>query len=603
MPRTRAALDKSAVEGVRQKKKHEEDDFNIVKYEVKSKEQALELERLMIEIEEKTEELGSEHPTTLDVINSFSELSYTTREFVDAEEWFRKAWEGRLRAQTKYEISLKDQPGPASAINGYLGDTYKIYDLRIFYTQHRLAKSLEELLQYEEAELMYKESLAGLEHVLETDEHAELIPCVDGYAITLHKQGESRYADSLAMYRRLLSLQNKFVGELEQSSLEVVNRLATVLRDMGLLDEAEQLAMSSVENCTNVMGKDHPVTQQCVEIVAFIRHSQGKSEEAEDMFRLSLACNERLLGRGHPITLRTVVKIALLLVDQEYYDEALEMHQRGLTGLEKYYGPDHPEVIDQVQYVGELMLRAERIPEAETLFRRALAGRRALFKGAPNPKTMDSAHCLACLIQKQTKWKHDPLCARRIEEAERLYKEASSGRDLALGRDHEDSIETCRCLAAFLFEESRVLEAETLCKRVFNSRLDRYGEAHILTARAALAFGIILQNSRKFHRGIEVFRVAIRGFEVHFHVPSVEEKAREREKRRLEREHQVRSGMEAGNEEKSGENKGDDDDIEERLARLEEEIGHESDDDSDLPPELVDARLSYENCLRMNAIG
>ena len=51
------------------------------------------------------------------------------------------------------------------------------------------------------------------------------------------------------------------------------------------------------------------------------------------------------------------------------------------------------------------------------------------------------------------------------------------------------------------------------------------------------------------------------------------------------------------------ESKNEDDNIDARIARLEEEIDDESDDDDDLPPELVDARLSYENCLKMNAIG
>ena len=37
-----------------------------------------------------------------------------------------------------------------------------------------------------------------------------------------------------------------------------------------------------------------------------------------------------------------------------------------------------------------------------------------------HPKTLDSAHCLACLIQKQTKWKHDPLITSRLEETEEL---------------------------------------------------------------------------------------------------------------------------------------------------------------------------------------
>ena len=41
---TRAKLDKSAVKELRKKKKLEEDEFEIVKYEVKSKEQAAELD-------------------------------------------------------------------------------------------------------------------------------------------------------------------------------------------------------------------------------------------------------------------------------------------------------------------------------------------------------------------------------------------------------------------------------------------------------------------------------------------------------------------------------------------------------------------------------
>ena len=578
--RSRAGgIDKNKIKEIHDKKESEKDEFEIVKYEVKSKEQEVQLERMLVDIEDKIEILGSEHPETLDLINEYSELNFLTREFVDAEEWFFKAWEGRVRAQTKYEITLKDMPGPASAINGYLGDTYKIYDIRIFKTQYRLAKTMEELLKFSEAEAMYKESLAGLEHVLETKEHIDLIPCIDGYAIALHLQGEKRYQESLDMYRRLLALQRKFVGELEPSTLQVVNRLATVLRDMRLLTEAEELAVSSVENCSKVMGKDHPVTQQCVEIVAFIRHSQGKSEEAEDMFRLALACNERILGRGHPTTLRTVVKIALLLSDQKLWDEAEDMHRRALAGFENYYGPDHPEVIDEVQYVGELTLRAELIPESEVLLRRALAGRRKLFTGAAHPKTMDSAHCLACLIQKQTKWKHDPLCQSRVEETERLYKEALAGRDAALGPHHEDSIETARCLAAFLFEETRVLEAETLCRRVFESCQSRFGNKNIFTARAALALGIILQNTRKFYRGIEVFRAAIEGFEHHYDVPPAVEKKMNWD--------DVIEGEGKGGEGEEGEEK-----------------GYESDDGgSDLPFELRDARLSYENCLKMNAIG
>ena len=154
------------------------------------------------------------------------------------------------------------------------------------------------------------------------------------------------------------------------------------------------------------------------------------------------------------------------------------------------------------------------------------------------------------------------------------------------------------------------MEAETLCKRVYKSRQDIYGSIHILTARAALTLGIILQNSKNFHRGIEVFRVAVKGFEAYYGVKSVEEKAEGKEARRAKIDREIRReekdkdgdrGMDPGGD--GDEKQEGKDDFDTRLARLEEEMAYDSEDDSDLPPELRDARLSYENCLKMNAIG
>lgn len=609
--RSRKAIDKGGLKAFQKKKEDEEDEFHIVKYEVKSAEQEAELERMIAEIEVIQEDLGTEHPKTLELINDYAELNYTTREFVDAEEWFRKLWEGRQRAQIKYEIALKDEQGPASHLHGYLAKTVTIYDLRIFKCQYRLAKTCEELLRFKEAEELYRDALAGLEHVLETTSHEEIIPCVDGYAITLHQLGEKRYEDSLAMYRRLLELHRKFIGDLDPTTLVVINRMALVLRDMKLLKEAEEICVASLENCTRVMGKDDPVTQQCVEIVAFIRHSQGMSEEAEDMFRLSLACNERLLGKGHPTALRTAVKIAVLLSDQENWDESEEMHRRALAGFENYYGNDHPETIDEAQYLGELLLRAEEIPEAELMLRRALAGRRVLFAGAAHPKTMDSAHCLAVLVQKQTKWKHDHAITRRVKETEALYKEALAGRDAALGPDHEDSIETARCLASFLFEEDRTLEAENLCKRVVESRKAKFGLKNLHTAKAAYALGIILQQSRKFYRGIEAFRTAIVGYE-HEYEPDKERKDKEKAERKVARDKERKLRRKEllmkmrGEAEEKDQDPGGEEKLSEDEERALDDLDYMYDDDSDVEdvhPTLADCRASYENCLKMNAIG
>ena len=93
----------------------------IVKYEVCSAAQAAELERLFSCIQSLTIELGTEHPRTLDILDEYAQLNFDTRNFETSSVYFRKAWEGRKRAQTSYIIEVRDTFGPASA-TGAIGN-------------------------------------------------------------------------------------------------------------------------------------------------------------------------------------------------------------------------------------------------------------------------------------------------------------------------------------------------------------------------------------------------------------------------------------------------------------------------------------------------
>ena len=75
------------------------------------------------------------------------------------------------------------------------------------------------------------------------------------------------------------------------------------------------------------------------------------------------------------------------------------------------------------------------------------------------------------------------------------YTTALTGRDHTLGPESEKSIETAACLAAFLFEEDRIEDAEALWARVFKARKLRLGPLALDTAVAAFNLGIILQVS------------------------------------------------------------------------------------------------------------
>ena len=226
--------------------------------------------------------------------------------------------------------------------------------------------------------------------------------------------------------------------------------------------------------------------------------------------------------------------------------------------------------VDEVQYVGELMLRAEVIPEAEQLLRRALKSRRVLYPGAiGHTKTFDTSHCLAVLVQKQTKWKHDPRIHARIAEAEELYKLALTGRDHHFGQHGDASIETAAALADYLFENDRLLEAEELWRRVLEVRRKKLGELCEDTAHAAYSLGIILQMQHRFYRGIDAFELALKGYTAVFGEKKKKDKA-------------AQGG------------KDDDEAVEGEGKEGEYQTGEHH--------MITESRGAYENCLKMNAI-
>lgn len=454
-------------------------------------EQSIELDRLRAEIQHLSDVRGTEHPATLACTLECAELCYQTRKFEEAERWFRAGYHGCRRALCK---------------------PFQMTDISVYRAGSRLAKTLSDLRRFPEAETLFVECLKGLEAHL-GKEDPELIPTVDGMAIVYHEL--VKLPESEASYRRLRNLHALASGAMHPNTLGILNRLAIVLRDANNLPEADKICVESLENCTIVLGKDHPVTQNSVEIAAYVRHAMGLSEEAEDMFRLAMACNERKLGPSHPQTVDTVSRIGQLLTDQGDFEQSEVFHRRALAACISNYGREHEKSLDEAQYLGVLLLRREEIPEAEELLRWAFTGRQALYAGSLHPKTMDSAHSLGLLVQKQSLWRYDPRCQARLEETERLLRMALQGRDMSpsLGPQHKDTMETCVRLAVFLYEEHRVVESEDLWCRVYTSRLKKLGDSALETAEAAYNYAVILQHRRIFDKAEKVMAVAVKGYD------------------------------------------------------------------------------------------
>jgi Flp pilus assembly protein TadD len=71
-----------------------------------------------------------------------------------------------------------------------------------------------------------------------------------------------------------------------------MNNLATVLRDQGKYEEAEEMHRQELGSCETVLGKEHPDTLTSMNNLALVLGGQGKYEEAEEMHRRALCLRE-----------------------------------------------------------------------------------------------------------------------------------------------------------------------------------------------------------------------------------------------------------------------------------------------------------------------
>ena len=183
-----------------------------------------------------------------------------------------------------------------------------------------------------------------------------------------------------------------------------------------------------------------------------------------------------------------------------------------------------------------------------------------------------------------TKWKHDPLIWDRLKECEELYKFATAGREVAFGETGDPYIESAAALAEFLFENERMVEAETLWTRVLKVRRQKFGDRSLETAHAAYSLGIILQIQRRFFRGIEIFAIAVTGYEAIYGLSDYQ-----KGKLALRKQHQEARLNSYENPD--------------AVVDIEELPFEEGEEDWDKEHFMItEARGAYDNCLKMNAI-
>jgi tetratricopeptide (TPR) repeat protein len=145
---------------------------------------------------------------------------------------------------------------------------------------------------------------AGLLNELKESSSPDLLEVLRKLGILYRKQG--RYSESEALFKRILTVQEKSLDSWHSNLGSTLNDLAFIYLLQGRYSEAEPLCMRALSICEEQLGENHPETGNRLNNLALLYASTGRYAEAEPLYVRALGVFSNQLGKEHPDT-QTVI--------------------------------------------------------------------------------------------------------------------------------------------------------------------------------------------------------------------------------------------------------------------------------------------------------
>jgi serine/threonine protein kinase/Flp pilus assembly protein TadD len=337
------------------------------------------------------EQLGREHPETLDSMGRLGWIYCGQGRYRDAE---------RLWAR-KLEISRRA-----------LGDEHPI----TLVSMNDLGTAYMDLGRYEEAEQLLSKRFQISRRVL-GEQEATIAMGTLGQVY----QTQGRYTEAEALYLKFLEVGRRVRGDENPYNLVYMTFLAGVYRKQGRGNESESLYLKTLETQRRVLGEEHVWTLWSLEGLARLYADQGRYEQAEKLFAKALEGLQKARGKEHRDTVRCMNGLAELYTVQRRFDEAKSLLANALDVGRRTLGEDHPVTLDSGNDLAVLHREQGRYDEAEPLLLETLRGREAKL-GRRHPATLETLKNLIQLYEswprpdEAEKWRAKLVQTKTIEE-------------------------------------------------------------------------------------------------------------------------------------------------------------------------------------------
>ena len=177
-------------------------------------------------------------------------------------------------------------------------------------TRHELAWAAACQGRWPEAEAAYREVLSARTRILGADDRETLITRHElGWAVA----NQGREQEALPILRDVLRTRERVLGETDRRIMMTRRELAWVAARLGNLDTSEAAYRELIRACVMFLREDHPDTLTARHELAWVMSLRGRRRAAAREYRRVLGARAESLGEGHPDTVATRVALTSLL--------------------------------------------------------------------------------------------------------------------------------------------------------------------------------------------------------------------------------------------------------------------------------------------------
>jgi nephrocystin-3 len=260
-------------------------------------------------------------------------------------------------------------------------------------------------------------------------------------------------------YRQALSLLHQIGHDETQQALTLLNNMAMLLKEMGELTEALDMAQRALKLRQRLYPERLDKLAISNHNVGSIYEEMGESESALNYYAKGLRLLEKVFGPVHEELLDTLVSIGTLRVESNHAAEGIKVLRRALRIAEHQLGPDHSKTGMMLYHLGGALGDVGEVDEAEQILRREIQIAQA-NEGAVSESVRLSMRRLGVLLRNHG----------RLETANALLTGALDLSVKLYGHESTEIASELSALGQLRIEQNRLPDARQLLERSLKIR-------------------------------------------------------------------------------------------------------------------------------------